>query len=100
MSLDKVSNLARYYDKIGSNTPRMYCLVSSLQATRIYISLKTIVLEMVSNPTLYIPTKKEERIMKSILGEYLVDINENMKSIILNKYFVLRSVAHGVPSQS
>ena len=42
---------------------------------------------MLNNSKKYISQKSEEQIMKGILQESLIEINEEMKKLFLDKYF-------------
>lgn len=65
----------------------MFINTLAVHAQKIYISFRQILSHMIDNPTVHIPTRGDELVMKSILRDELAWINEEMKKLFLDKYF-------------
>jgi hypothetical protein len=59
----------------------------AVHAQRIYVSLRVILVHVIENAKVYLPTREHELVMKGVLCDELPMINEEMKKLFLDKYF-------------
>jgi hypothetical protein len=61
--------------------------VASYQTVLFYFSLKFVVTELLVHHKNYLPNDFEETFFKDILSRHLEGINEELKNLLLNKYY-------------
>ena len=90
--LKHVSNLGRYYKGRSDIGVDSFVKVASYQAVLLYFALKFIINEIIFRYDYYIATLEEDEAFKDILLIDLERINDQMKHVLLNKYFDLLGV--------
>lgn len=87
--LKHVPNLGRYYLLESSGSVEPFVEIASYQAVLCYFALKFMINEIIFRYDHYISTAEEGRAFRDILIINLEQINEHMKTTLLNKYFRL-----------
>lgn len=83
----KMPLLGRYYKPKNEQVICSFINTIAIHAQKVYISFSQILIHMVENPSVHIPTKSDEKIMQVVLRDELPSINEEMKKLFLDKYF-------------
>lgn len=83
----KMSLLGRYYKEDHDVNTSLFVNVVALQAQKFYSNFKNVLTDMLLYPHKYIKTPADQQIMKGILNQSLLIINEEMKKLFLDKYF-------------
>ena len=79
--------LGRYYRDENKVLTETFVDVIAVQAQKLYSGFKNIISEMLYQPKKYVSNKEQEELLRSILGDSLIVINEEMKKLFLDKYF-------------
>ena len=64
-----------------------FVAVNALHAQHLYTRLKFILTEIIRFPEKYVRTETDREVLRHLLDDQLVAINENMKTFFLDKYF-------------
>ena len=85
--LQKIPTLGRYYPKHKNPAFEAFVAVASYQAVVFYFAFKFIAKEMLLHHKKYISSEDEQLFFKEVLSLHLERINEELKTLLLNKYY-------------
>jgi hypothetical protein len=99
LAAHKISPLARYY-KEGElhcqSLLRDFVMTLAYHAQEMYTTFKAILGEIIRFPGQYVRSAEERQMVKFVLEDQLISINEAMKSLFLDKYFFPFGRGYGV----
>jgi hypothetical protein len=85
--LKKVPTLGRYYPKSANSCFVSFVSAASYQTVLFYFCFKFVARELLLRHHEYLPTEHEQKFFRDILELHLESMNEEMKVLMLNKYY-------------
>lgn len=86
-----MSSLYRYYHhtekQLKTEATVDYVMTIAYEAQEFYNRFKAIITEMISKPEEHLKSESDLKMMKYVLEDVLIKINEEMKNLFLDKYY-------------